>query len=154
CVSAMWHGRLLEQFGVLADSVTNGIDLDRFTPYADQHDATMAIFLGSRRPRVLAVGGIEARKNSTRLLQAFVRLRATFPSAQLVIAGGASLLPHDAEVRAFRSTADAAGIALGADAPVFVTGPLPDAAMPALYRAADVVAMPSLLEGFGLAALE
>jgi len=35
-----------------------------------------------------------------------------------------------------------------------LTGPLPDADMAALYRIADVLAMPSLLEGFGLAALE
>lgn len=154
CVSAMWQTRLLEQFGVLADRVTNGIDLDRFTPHVDGHDAPMQSFLGPRRPRVLAVGGIEARKNSTRLLQAFARLRNTYPDAQLVIAGGASLLPHDTELVAFRAAAEAAGLALGADAPVFVTGPLPDAVMPALYRAADVVAMPSLLEGFGLAPLE
>ncbi|HVR48195.1 MAG TPA: glycosyltransferase, partial [Pseudorhodoferax sp.] len=33
-------------------------------------------------------------------------------------------------------------------------GPLPDALLPALMRRADVLAMPSLVEGFGLAALE
>ncbi|MFS2055508.1 glycosyltransferase, partial [Variovorax sp. CT11-76] len=34
------------------------------------------------------------------------------------------------------------------------TGPLADEDMPALYRLADVVAMPSLREGFGLVVLE
>jgi len=35
-----------------------------------------------------------------------------------------------------------------------VTGPLPDAALPALYRRATALAMPSTMEGFGLVALE
>jgi len=35
-----------------------------------------------------------------------------------------------------------------------LTGPLEDADMPGLYRLADVVAMPSLNEGFGLVVLE
>jgi glycosyltransferase involved in cell wall biosynthesis len=35
-----------------------------------------------------------------------------------------------------------------------LTGPLADEDMPGLYRLADVVAMPSLLEGFGLVVLE
>ena len=34
------------------------------------------------------------------------------------------------------------------------TGPLPQALMPALYRAADVLVFPSVKEGFGLVVLE
>ena len=37
---------------------------------------------------------------------------------------------------------------------MLVTGPLPDAVLPPLYRRATALAMPSLREGFGLAALE
>jgi hypothetical protein len=57
-----------------------------------------------RGPLILAVGGVEARKNSARLLQAFARLRQhpSFHRARLVLAGGASLLSHGAEQAAGR----------------------------------------------------
>jgi glycosyltransferase-like protein len=155
CVSEVWRQRLSTD-GIHAQRVSNGVDLERFTPRADRHDADVARHLGlcARGARVLAVGGIEARKNSRRLLAAFVALRRRCPDAQLIVAGGASLLPHDDEARAFRAEAAAAGLVIGAGQPIVTPGALPDAWMPALYRAADVVAMPSLLEGFGLAALE
>ncbi len=35
-----------------------------------------------------------------------------------------------------------------------ITGPLPQSDMPALYRIADALAFPSLVEGFGLAVIE
>ncbi|UUX97003.1 MSMEG_0565 family glycosyltransferase [Aquabacterium sp. J223] len=154
-VSAVWCERLARDHGRPVEQVPNGVDLSRFSPHAEPMDAERLHGLGlAGRPRVLAVGGIEARKNSHRLLQAFVRLRQWLPQAQLVIAGGQSLLPHDAEVAAFSAAAAAAGLGIGAGQPVVLTGPLPDAVLPALYRSADVLAMPSLLEGFGLAALE
>jgi glycosyltransferase involved in cell wall biosynthesis len=78
----------------------------------------------------------------------------SLPHAQLVVAGGASLLDHRAEGEAFRAEAAAAGLRIGPGETVVLTGPLADAEMPALYRRADVLAMPSLIEGFGLAALE
>ena len=103
---------------------------------------------------MLTVGGIEARKNTRRLLQAVLQLRPRLPQAQLVIAGGASLLDHRAEGEAFCADAASAGLAIGRGEAIVLTGPLADSEMPALYRRADVLAMPSLLEGFGLAALE
>lgn len=156
CVSSVWQQRLLTELGLEAQTVANGVDLARFTPQADAHDAELAtrLALAPRGARVLMVGGIEARKNPCRLLAAFVALRSRFPAAQLIIGGGASLLPHDEEGRAFRAAAAEAGLGLGPGQALLLTGPLPDRLMPALYRAADVLAMPSLLEGFGLAALE
>lgn len=156
CVSALWRRRLQDAYGIQAAQVDNGVDLQRYTPHADASDDNVArcYGIGGRRPVVLTVGGIEARKNTRRLLQAVVRLRTRLPRAQLVIAGGASLLDHRAEDAAFRAEASAAGLAIGHGEPIVLTGPLADSEMPALYRRADVLAMPSLLEGFGLAALE
>jgi glycosyltransferase-like protein len=156
CVSAMWCERLRDELGIDAAQVPNGVDLERFTPHAapgDRH-VMRRHGIGSGRPVVLSVGGIEARKNTRRLLQAFLLLRKRLPNAQLVIAGGASLLDHTAEATAFRTEANAAGLVIGPSAAIVITGALPDAEMPAIYRGADVVAMPSLLEGFGLAPLE
>ena len=156
CVSALWRGRLRDEHGVHAQQVPNGIDLDRFTPHAVAGDADTLRRQGVTQghPVVLSVGGIEARKNTRRLLQAFVMFRKRHPAAQLVIAGGASLLDHVSEAVAFRTEAAAMGLAIGRGEPIVITGPVPDADMPAIYRGADVFAMPSLLEGFGLAALE
>jgi glycogen synthase len=82
-------------------------------------------------------------------------LRARKPSAQLVLAGGASLLDHDAYARRFFAHAAEMGLETGAKAtPVIIAGPLDDAEMPALYQLADVVSMISLREGFGLVVLE
>jgi len=156
CVSALWRRRLQDEWGVTAAQVPNGVDLERFTPHAGPADGLVLQRrgIGAGRPVVLSVGGIEARKNTRRLLQAFVSLRHRLPRAQLVIAGGASLLDHGGEEAAFRAEAAAAGLTIGRGEAIVVTGPLPDDEMPAIYRGADVVAMPSLLEGFGLAALE
>jgi len=152
CVSELWRETMRREHGIEAQRVDNGVDLERFTSRADAGDAQVVARLGLRSgaPCVLAVGGIEARKNTLRLLQAFVALRERHPQAQLVIAGGASLLDHDEAVQGFRALVRDAGLTRD----VFVTGPLPDAQMPALFRAADVLAMPSLREGFGLVVLE
>ncbi len=174
CVSDGWCRILREQYERSADQVDNGVDLARFTRSADASDDALADRLGLRAgvPRWLLVGGVEERKNSLRVLQAFGRLRAAHPGAQLIVAGGASLLDHSAAARAFRAELDSAGLQPGAGGDemqpgsgcdvmqpgsgcdVVVTGPLPDALMPALFRQASALVMPSLREGFGLVVLE
>src|SRR5207244_2994942 len=99
---------------------------------------------------LLCVGGVEERKNTLRVLQAFIQLRAQMPDLQLVVAGGASLLDHSGYARAFHALLQASGC--GSD--VLLTGPLADDDMPGLFRLANVLAMPSLSEGFGLVVLE
>jgi glycosyltransferase-like protein len=156
CVSATWVTQLREQFGRDAALVGNGVDLQRYTRPPDQHDAALAARLGLRPdvPRWLLVGGVEERKNSVRVLQAFLQLRTLWPQAQLIVAGGASLLDHGAAAAEFSAQLAAAGISPGPGQAVVMTGPLPDAEMPALFRGASALAMPSLREGFGLVVLE
>lgn len=155
CVSDAWTRRMQRDFGVNAVTVTNGVDLTRFTAKRDATDtALLARFGMVGAPVVLAVGGIEERKNTLQLLEAFALLRQTHVDAQLVVAGGASLLDHDAYGRRFFERAAALNLALGAGCPIVVTGPLDDEVMPALLRRADVVSMVSLREGFGLVVLE
>jgi len=156
CVSRLWRERLRAEHGVEAAEVSNGIEGERFSPVAGAGDAALAQRLGLRvgAPIVLAVGGVEERKNTLRLFEAFARLRAQMPTAQLAIAGGASLLDHAPYQRDFAALAQASGLAIGPGHPVVLTGALADADIPSLYRLADVVAMPSLNEGFGLVVLE
>ncbi|MGY4724217.1 MSMEG_0565 family glycosyltransferase [Burkholderia pyrrocinia] len=155
CVSAAWAATMREKFGIDASVVPNGVDVARFAgaDHGDMQAVRQRFGLGSG-PVVLAVGGIEQRKNSIALLEAFARLRSTLPGARLVIGGGASLLDHDAYARRFVARAAALGLGIGVDEPVVTTGPLDDAALIALMHCADVVSMVSIREGFGLVVLE
>ncbi|MFM0297434.1 MULTISPECIES: MSMEG_0565 family glycosyltransferase [Paraburkholderia] len=155
CVSDTWAREMQSVYGISASTVPNGVDVARFFPRRDQHDAQLRQRFGLQGgPIVLAVGGIEARKNTLALLEAFASVRSGLPQAQLVIAGGASLLDHDAYSRRLLQRASELGLSIGPYESVVLTGPLEDAVMPALFRSADVLSMVSLREGFGLVVLE
>lgn len=155
CVSRQWQDTMLAAHGVQAGLVSNGVDTARYTETPDVRDAVLRARLGlGPGPVFLAVGGIEERKNTLRILQAFLRVRATLGQAQLVIAGGASLLDHGDYAAEFDALAALAGLARGPGQPLQVLGRVDDADMPALFRCADVLAFPSLREGFGLVVLE
>lgn len=152
CVSALWCRTLRDEHGIDAALVGNGVDLQRYQPQAQPTDAEVAARLGLRpgAPLWLAVGGAEERKNTLRALQAFALHKQTEPNAQWVIAGGASLLNHDACQQAFHLALQASAVADAA----LLTGTVADTDMPALFRLADGLLMPSLREGFGLVVLE
>ncbi len=95
-------------------------------------------------PFVLAVGTVQPRKNYEMLVRAFAPLTSTMPH-HLVIAGGQGWLSDDL----FREVER-----LGLEDRVHFTGFVPDEDLPALYSAADLLAFPSLYEGFGLPLLE
>lgn len=158
CVSQLWCDLLAQAHGIDAAQVHNGVDCLRYKRQADASDARVAARYGLRggaqAPVFLSVGGIEERKNTVRLLEAFIALRAEVPQAQWVIAGGASLLNHDACVSEFKDKLADSGLGIGPGQAIVLTGPVADADMPALYRAADAMVMPSLREGFGLVVLE
>jgi glycosyltransferase-like protein len=154
CVSEDWVARLARDYGVQAGLVRNGVDSARFRPARDAseraHDRRRAD-LGERFT-VLTVGGIEPRKGSVTLLEAFAALRRALPERDplLVIAGGSTLFDYRDELARFAARAQQ----LGVEPHVRVTGPLAPAEIERLYRVADVFAFPSTKEGFGLAALE
>ncbi|MGI4812270.1 MAG: MSMEG_0565 family glycosyltransferase [Janthinobacterium lividum] len=164
CVSRLWRDVLQRDYAIDARLVDNGVDLTRFTPRANAHDALLVQRFGLRGaslqdgtaagPVFLSIGGIEQRKNPLRALAAFLQVRERFPHAQWLIAGGASLLDHSAVATQFRAAVAQTGIAIGPGAPIVVAGALLDEQMAALYRIADALLFPSLVEGFGLVVLE
>jgi glycosyltransferase-like protein len=159
CVSELWCARLWADYGIAAQRVGNGVDLERYTAQPGASDRLLAQRLGitslaGRGPVFLAVGGIEERKNTRRVLEAFALLKQDLPGAQLVIAGGASLLDHDGYARAFQADLRDSALAVGYARDVVITGTLADADMPALFRLADALVMASTCEGFGLVVLE
>ncbi len=143
-VGRLWQTQLRDRYGVAATVVPSGVDAARFSP-GPADAALRHRWAGGRRPLFLAVGGVERRKNTVALLRAFHRVRGRLPDAALVVVGGATLLDHSAYRREFDAL-DLAGVT--------VIGPVTDAEMVAAYRLADVLAFPSVVEGFGLAVVE
>jgi glycosyltransferase-like protein len=151
-VSAMWQQTLKHQRNIDAKVVGNGVDTNRFAPIWNGDQAALRDRLGLHAgPVFLSIGGVEARKNTIGILDAFRQLRAVQPDAQLMIAGGVSLLDHHDYQVEFQSHLRS----LGADgSAVHLVGAIADSDMPSLYRLADALAFPSLKEGFGLVVLE
>ena len=154
CVSDPWVERLASEFGVAADVVGNGVDLDRYRPPRDaaERAAERDRFGFGDRPVILTVGGIEPRKGSLTLLDAFAYLRAELPDPPLlVVAGGATLFDYRDEIDRWAARRAEIGLT---DDDVRELGPVSDDELERLYRAADVLAFPSVAEGFGLVVLE
>jgi glycosyltransferase-like protein len=161
CVSRLWRSALAADYGVQASVVGNGVDTTRFTPHADDNDAALRLKFGLRTPAdsakapvFLAVGGIEPRKNTLAILQAFIRILRVFPMAQLIVAGGASLLDHGDYQRQFHARLQQSGIETGPGKSLVLIDRVEDEQMPALFRCADALVFASLREGFGLVVLE
>ncbi|SRX79927.1 glycosyl transferase family protein [Mycobacterium leprae TN] [Mycolicibacterium parafortuitum] len=126
------------------DVVHPGVDLATFTP-GDRTDARAALGLDPDAKIVAFVGRIQPLKAPDVLLRA----AALLPDVQVVIAGGPSgsgLATPDNLVR----LASELGIA---DRVTFLP-PQSRADLVRVYRAADIVAVPSHSESFGLVAVE
>jgi glycosyltransferase involved in cell wall biosynthesis len=138
-----WTGSELERvLGVNPAGVTvvpNGVD-DQFSP-GDRGAARASVRArwSVEGPIVLAVGTLEPRKG---LDVVFGAARAAGESWQLVLAG--ALGDHGAAIAAAADTVPRCR-RLGA---------VTDSELVDLYRAADVVVAPSLVEGFGIVPLE
>jgi glycosyltransferase-like protein len=153
CVSRVWQEILRRDYALTAVQVPNGVNADRYRPGGDDSVARQRLGLAGT-PVFLSVGGVESRKNTVRLVQAFARVLSVRPWAQLVIAGGASLLDHTDYRAQFNAVLRESGIGVGLGRGIQLLGPVPDADMAALYRCADALVFPSVKEGFGLVVLE
>lgn len=113
----------------------------------DPDGSVAARLVPGNRPFVMMVSALYPYKNHARLIEAFSRIHVDFPKYRLVIVGADSPGLTAAELR---ETAKRMGVE-----DKFVTlGRVASADLAALYRRADVMAMPSIDETFGLTVLE
>jgi glycosyltransferase involved in cell wall biosynthesis len=134
--------------------VPNGVDRARFSSPDRRRSAQLRHQVGATgRPLILAVGGIEPRKGSDTLVRALAELKskAGVPPV-LAVVGGHSFQDHRPYRERVLALLPELGLALDDD--VVLLGTVPDADIVPWYAAADVLAFPSVKEGFGLAVLE
>lgn len=127
-----------ERFAVL----DNGIDLERYRCDESLHRAAKESFGLERRPVFGHVGRLDPEKNHAFLLEAFASLRHDLPDAVLLLAGR-GCLEEDLKRQAQE---------LGIESSARFLGVVDD--VPALLRAVDVFAFPSVNEGLAMAAVE
>ena len=151
CVSAAVAREVRLGWGFEPTVIPNGVDAARFA--AGARDATgRARWRGQLGRYVLALGGIEPRKASTDLIEAFALLRAQAGPAlaglRLVFGGGETLFDY----RDYRAAFEARAAELGVTPEI--AGVLAEEELPALVAEASALAMVSVREGFGLAGME
>ena len=139
CVSAAVAAEVEAGWTRRAVVIPNGVEAARF-----------ATAVPARRhgTYLVTVGGIEPRKGSIDLLEAYALLRDRLPWLRLIIAGGETLFDY----RSYRATWEERARALGVTPEVLGTIPYDD--LPGLVAGAAAFAFPSTKEGFGLAAME
>ena len=147
---------LREQYDIPMEQITvvqGAVDHGRFCPQLAQGDAIAgeAARLRARYgigegPFILGLSTLQPRKNFGRLIEAFALAREekNLPH-KLVIGGSKGWLFDEIFARV---------VELGLLEQVLFPGFVADEDLPALYRAADFFAFPSLYEGFGLPILE
>lgn len=115
-----------------------GIDSDRFSP-GDRATDRAALGMDSA-PAILTVGALIPRKGQALVIEALPAL----PGVHYWLAGAGE------EEGRYHALAQK----LGVEARVHFMGPVPNADLPQLYRAADAVVMPSVSEGLANAWVE
>jgi D-inositol-3-phosphate glycosyltransferase len=130
------------------DVVHPGVDLRQFTP-GDRRGARRALGVGADEQVVAFVGRIQPLKAPDILLRAAARLTGRFTRLRVLVAGGPSgtgLQKPDGLVRLAAE--------LGIGSRVTFLPPQSREDLVTVFRAADLVAVPSYSESFGLVAVE
>ncbi len=142
---------IINTYGVRSEKVT-AIPLaapSHFGPVEDENELQrVRQTYGIKDDYILSVGSIQPRKNLSRLIAAYSRLRRAQPGRklpQLVLVGKCAWL-YDETLRTIKE--------LGVSDAVILTGYVPEVDLPALYSGALCFVYPSYFEGFGLPPLE
>nr|MCW2728287.1 family glycosyltransferase [Aeromicrobium sp.] len=149
CVSESVASEVTSGWGLVPTVIPNGVDASRFARAAGPDgEGDRAMWRDKLGPYVLALGGIEPRKGSIDLLEAYALMRRRRPDVRLVFAGGETLFDY----RDYRAAFERRAAQLGVDHEML--GVVDEDVLPGLVAAASAMAFVSTKEGFGLAAME
>lgn len=140
CMSEFTRNELMKEFKNLPDISVIPLGV------ADSRNYKTALKSPLSNPYILYVGSIEPRKGIDNLINSFIRLKKMKPSKIKLVIAGKKLWNYDlpqqmAERSEFRDD-------------IIFTGYLKDEEIDSYYNNAELTAIPSLYEGFGLPALE
>ncbi|MFC7135287.1 MULTISPECIES: glycosyltransferase family 4 protein [Salinibaculum] len=124
----------VQELGVSSqiEVVPNGIDTDRFTPKGPESK-----FIDAEGPVVLFVGRFAEGKRPLLAVEAFAEVLEKYPEAELYLCGEGPLREDIAANMRER----------GVESSVTFLGQVPYDDMPAVYRSADALILPSRAEG-------
>jgi len=141
---------LVEALDLAADRihvVYPAVDHERFHPLDVPDEFRARHGLGSEWRYVLCVGSDDPRKNLSTLLQALALAKQQLAKVKLIKVGSSHFPREHERLMDLVEALDLQGHVLFLDR-------VPDEELPLLYNLADVLAMPSLYEGFGLPVAE
>lgn len=148
-VSEYSKSQIVERLGIVPEKVTvihNGVGPGFSCVDSQAAFQTVAAQLGGDRPYLLYVGNLKPHKNLFTLLRAFALLRSRGAShCRLMIVGDDGKWKHALIRECFR---------LRLEGHVSFVPQVSDELLPQLYAAAEVLVMPSLIEGFGYPVVE
>ena len=127
-------------------TIPGGVDLGRFTPEHQGEDRAQLrqdLHLGAA-PIILYVGRLDPLKGAELLVHSLAMMQT---EATLVLVGGDARDPERAKLQALAAT-------LGVSQRIRFVDAAPQATLPMYYRAADIMAVASHYESFGLVAVE
>ena len=129
-----------------------GYDDSRFFPISGSSKQMVKRQLGLEGPIVLAIGRLARNKGYDLLIQAMKPVCTRIPETKLVLAIGSNSLNADEERQL--GELKALGRSLDLEHQIDFRGYIADEDLPNMYRAADVFALSSRYEPFGMTAIE
>ncbi|MEV6948935.1 glycosyltransferase [Streptomyces sp. NPDC051172] len=129
--------------------VPPGVDTTVLRP-RPQDEARAALGIPPGIPLIVFAGRLEARKGVEDLIHAFALVRDELPAARLLVVGGGSAWNGSDEIAPVAALAERLGIR----GSIRFEGSVPHSEISRYYSAADVTAVPSHYEPFGLVAIE
>lgn len=133
-----------DKIDVPMEAVSNGIDLARFTSQPAHKAIYQKYNLPTDRPIISYLGRLDAEKHIPVLIKAFVRVKAKYPSAYLLIVGDGTEMTH------LKAMARESGV----EHSVTFTGRVSDEDLVELHKVGTVYCMPSPAELQSIATLE